>query len=447
MRRLSSKSEFIVKIDLIMIEEVFKVNTIKRLMIAVLISILSVGLSGEVFAAPQQFSAEGEYRLGDRDTREDAKRYAVADAKRKIAEQAGVYVESSTEISNFQLVKDKVNIVAQTLMNVKSERTEFTENGVVCKAYVTALVDPDAVESKLLEILKKINRDAEKREEERRVASKKDDDDKPVNISNPSINKPTPPANNTTPSERKDDKISTGKELYTTNDLTSAMAELEEAREKMVRDLSKATAYTAGAEYKLQEVTGLSDKEGHHDEKGEIYNYLKENFEMNKNYRYAELTPFVEMVGAAKIIKVLEDINKKKLLEAKDTMTLAKLERSRAKSYGDIVLEEAAEIFSRAGELMVDANDAQMNRLKIIRREADDAVKLIRALEARNKNVDEVAKKYEKANKITNKLDKSGKSSKDNKSSKSSSHDDGDDEQSRTGKKVQGFLDNLFKDF
>ncbi len=409
-----------------MIEEVFKVNTIKSLMVTVLISLMCVGLSGEVFAAPQQFSAEGEYRLGDRDTREDAKRYAVADAKRKIAEQAGVYVESSTEITNFQLVKDKVNIVAQTLMNVKSERTEFTENGVVCKAYVTALVDPDALESKLVEILKKLNKDAERRGADKR------DDDKPDRISGPTMT-----TTNNTPRERKETK-----EVYAPGDVSSAIAELEEAREKMVRDLSKATAYTAGAEYKLQEVTGLSDKEGHHGEKGEIYNYLKENFEMNKNYRYAELTPFVEIVGASKIIKVLEEINKKKLLEAKDTMTLAKLERARAKSYGDIVLEEAAEIFARAGELMVDANEAQVNRLKVIRREADDAVKLIRALEARNKNVDEVAKKYEKANKITNKLDKSGKGSKDN---KSSSRDD--DEQSNTGKKVQGFIDNIFKDF
>ena len=401
-------------------------NTIKSILIAVLISVICVGLSGEVFAAPQQFSAEGEYRLGDRDTREDAKRYAVADAKRKIAEQAGVYVESSTEISNFQLVKDKVNVVAQTLMNVKSERTEFTENGVVCKAYVTALVDPDAVENKLVEILKKLNKDAEKRETERREADKREVDDKPANIS-----KPTTPVNNTKPVDKKETT-----ELYMSGDVTSAMAELEEARDKMVRDLSKATAYTAGAEYKLQEVTGLSDKEGHHGEKGEIYNYLKENFEMNKNYRYAELTPFVEMVGAAKIMRVLDDINKKKLLEAKDTMTLAKLERTRAKSYGDIVLEEAAEIFARAGELMVDANN----------READDAVKLIRALELRNKNVDEVAKKYEKANKITAKGDKINKSGKSSKNDKGSSRDD-DDSQSRTGKKVQGFLDNLFKDF
>ena len=263
-------------------------------------------------------------------------------------------------------------------MTVKSEWTYFTENGVVCKAYVTAVIDTESMENKLLDVIKKIN--------------------------------------------RADDT----KEIYVPRDLTDAMSELEVARDKMVEDLSKATAYTAGSECKLQEVTGIKD-DNFQNEKGEISAYLKENFEMNKNYRYAELTPFVEIVGAEKIIRVLDDINKKKILDAKDTMTFAKIERTKAKSYGNIVLEEAAQLFSRAGDLMFDANDEQMSRLKVIRREADDAIKLIRALEVRNKNVDEVAKKYEKANKIATKNNKGNPPLK-------------------TSQKIQAFLDNLFKD-
>ena len=42
----------------------------------------------------KEFSAEGEYRLGDDDTRATAKLKALNDAKRKIAEQIGVYVQS-----------------------------------------------------------------------------------------------------------------------------------------------------------------------------------------------------------------------------------------------------------------------------------------------------------------------------------------------------------------
>ena len=176
-------------------------NPIKSLFLAFLISFLCVGLSAEVFATPQQFSAEGEYRLGDRDTREDAKKYAIAEAKRKVAEQAGVYVESYTEINNFHLSKDKISVVAQTLMTIKSERTEFTENGVVCKAYVTAVIDPESVEKKLLDMIRKKNEEEERletkrQEEERRANERREKKDKPTNISNPTVD-------NTTPRERK----------------------------------------------------------------------------------------------------------------------------------------------------------------------------------------------------------------------------------------------------
>lgn len=375
-------------------------NSIKKFFAVFLISFLFLNLSTEVFAAPQQFSAEGEYRLGDRDTREDAKKFAVAEAKRKIAEQAGVLVESSTEVENFKLIEDKIRLYAMGIMNVKNERTEFIENGTVCKAYVTATVDTDAMENKLLKMIKD-QKDEERREAERqseRRETERKENERPSNINKVDTN--------TTPREKKENKDIPDTSKYDVSaNLSGDFAELEEARAKMIRDLSKATAYTAGSEYKLQEVTGIRDV-GNHNEKGEISNYLKENFEMHKNYRFAELTPFVEVAGAEKIIRILEDINKKKLLDAKDRMTWAKIERARAKSYGEIVIKEATDLFNRAEILMVDANEQDRARLRTIRIEADDAIKLIRALEVRNKAVDEVAKKYEKANKITAKNDK-----------------------------------------
>ena len=69
-------------------------KTIKLFLFAVLISFLYINLSNVTFAAIQEFSAEGQYRLGDSDSRESAKKAALADAKRKIIEQVGVYVES-----------------------------------------------------------------------------------------------------------------------------------------------------------------------------------------------------------------------------------------------------------------------------------------------------------------------------------------------------------------
>lgn len=365
-------------------------KAVRDFFVALLVSFLSINLMTEVSASPQQFSAEGEYRIGDRDTREDAKKYALAEAKRKVVEQAGVYVESCTEVNNFQFSQDKINIIAQAIITIKNERTEFLENGVLCRAYVTAVIDTDSVENKLLSFIKKAEKDAAKKDRKDTV-----DRNKPVDTVKSLVGDTVQKTSNQSDSQEPD----------APRDLSNDFAELEETRLKMVNDLSRATAYTAGSEYKLQEVTGIKGV-GFHDEKGEISNYLKENSEMTKNYRFAELTSFVELEGAEKIMQILEEINKKKILDAKDRMTWAKIERNRAKSYGEIALKEATDLFKRAEVLMIDANDNERERLMMLRREADDTIKLVHALEIRNKDVDAVAKKYEKANKITVKNDK-----------------------------------------
>lgn len=99
-----------------------------------------------VFATPQEISATGEYRLGDRDSRETAKMAALADAKRKIIEQAGVYIESYSEVNQFKLTKDQIKSTANALIKIKNEHVDFYENGVLCKAFVTAVIDTADIE-------------------------------------------------------------------------------------------------------------------------------------------------------------------------------------------------------------------------------------------------------------------------------------------------------------
>ena len=103
-----------------------------------------------VCAAPQEISAEGTYRLGDRDTRETAKKAALADAKRKIIEQAGVFVESYTEVNNFKMTKDQIKSTAGAIIKVKSEQVDFYENGTLCKAFMVATVDPDDIKKMII---------------------------------------------------------------------------------------------------------------------------------------------------------------------------------------------------------------------------------------------------------------------------------------------------------
>lgn len=102
-------------------------------------------LSAPAFAEPQEVRAESEYRLGQRDNRETAKQAALDDAKRKIAEQVGVLIESYSEMNNFKLTQDQIKTIARAILKIKDEKVDFTENGMLCKVIVIAVIDPDGV--------------------------------------------------------------------------------------------------------------------------------------------------------------------------------------------------------------------------------------------------------------------------------------------------------------
>ena len=46
--------------------------------------------------------------MGDNDTRADAKRLALLDAKRLALEQAGTYIEGISEVKNLDLAKEEI---------------------------------------------------------------------------------------------------------------------------------------------------------------------------------------------------------------------------------------------------------------------------------------------------------------------------------------------------
>ena len=374
----------------------------KNFLVAFFISLLWLNLSEVTLAAPQQFSAEGEYHIGDRDTREDAKQAALAEAKRKIVEQAGVYIESYTEVNNFQVSQDQIKIFAKALMRVKSERVEFTENGTTCHAYVTAVIDVDKLSDM---VPHPAQRPAPPRPEPVQPTPQTEPS-KPVKIeppSRPDTSRDKDKSKDKSKDKDKKSKDKKGKDKFEDpSNIFVNFEDLENQRMKMVTDLSRATSYTAASEYKLQEVTGITDI-GHYAEKGNIANYLRENFEMNGNYRFAELTSFVEEAGAKKIIQILNDLHKQKNQDAIDRMTWAKIERTRAKNCAELAAKEAKAFFDRINKLLTYAEDEEKERLRVFRLEADDALKLVKALEVRNKAVDDVAKKYEKANKIDGK--------------------------------------------
>ncbi len=148
-------------------------NSIKKIFTAFFIAVLFLNFSNETSAEEttdtekteadettlienkvtetniKEYSAIGEYRLGDSDSRETAKLKALNDAKRKIAEQIGVYVESYSEMNNSNLDKDLIRTTAIAMIKVKSEGVEYSENGTLCTVFIVADVDTDNENIKL----------------------------------------------------------------------------------------------------------------------------------------------------------------------------------------------------------------------------------------------------------------------------------------------------------
>lgn len=120
-------------------------NLIRKVFTTIFVAFLFLNLSNITLAAPQEISAEGEYRLGDRDSRETAKMAALADAKRKIIEQVGVFVESYSEMNKFNLTQDQIRTAANAMIKVKHEEVHFYENGTICRAFVVATADVDNI--------------------------------------------------------------------------------------------------------------------------------------------------------------------------------------------------------------------------------------------------------------------------------------------------------------
>ena len=121
----------------------------------IIISLLALFMLVSSVASAQtyQIMATGTYSVGDRDTRETAKKHAVQDAMRIAVEKAGVYVESYSEVKNYELTRDEVRMVAAGIVKVVDEHINFYDNGMTCKAFIQAVVDTSDINPhKIMEI-------------------------------------------------------------------------------------------------------------------------------------------------------------------------------------------------------------------------------------------------------------------------------------------------------
>ena len=101
-------------------------------------------------------TATGEYRMGDNDTKTDAKRLALLDAKRLALEQVGTYLEGVTEVKNLSVTRDEIRSYTAGIVEVVEQATRTTLEGetTVVRVDVTVKVDTAVVMKQLGELRK-----------------------------------------------------------------------------------------------------------------------------------------------------------------------------------------------------------------------------------------------------------------------------------------------------
>lgn len=107
--------------------------------------------------------ASYKYTMGDNDTKNDARRICFLEVKRQAIEKAGTYLESTTEIRNFQLTRDEIRTFAGAIIKVDiaSEEIKFIGESVTIFMTVKAEVDVDSFKERIKQI--KADRELEKK--------------------------------------------------------------------------------------------------------------------------------------------------------------------------------------------------------------------------------------------------------------------------------------------
>jgi len=92
-------------------------------------------------------TAQGEYRMGDRDTREDAIRLATEAAKRNALEAVATYLESITIIDGVDVTKDEIRTYTAGLVLVLGQDTNTMLDGdiIVVRTDLVAQIDTEEV--------------------------------------------------------------------------------------------------------------------------------------------------------------------------------------------------------------------------------------------------------------------------------------------------------------
>ena len=113
-----------------------------------------------VQAEVRTISAQGEYRMGPRDTRDDAIRLATESAKRHALEQVATYLESVTVVNGMDVTKDEIRTYTAGSVAVLDQQTTTTRDGDATVVHVRLLTQIDTEEAARAIVALRENEDA-----------------------------------------------------------------------------------------------------------------------------------------------------------------------------------------------------------------------------------------------------------------------------------------------
>lgn len=121
--------------------------TFRLLLSFLLVSFATLYSFSPASAEVRVVTSQGEHRMGDRDTREDAVRLATEAAKRHALEQVATYLESITIVEGVDVTKDEIRTYTAGLVLVLDQQINLALDGdtLVVTVDLTAQIDTEEV--------------------------------------------------------------------------------------------------------------------------------------------------------------------------------------------------------------------------------------------------------------------------------------------------------------
>ena len=125
---------------------------LKQILRAALCALMLAVVPGGADAAPEIIEADGVYMMGDNDTPKSARDAARNEAMRAATEQAGVYIESTSEVQGYALTRDEIRMVAAAILRVLHEEVtpELVGDAWRYRVHLVCAVDAEGIDLRAL---------------------------------------------------------------------------------------------------------------------------------------------------------------------------------------------------------------------------------------------------------------------------------------------------------